>query len=144
MTFSVMFSVYGDAVGKARARHRFNGKFVQSYTPQKTRTYESEVAMMAKAAMGSQKPIEGPVTLFMYVNVTVPQSYSKKRREACLSGLERPAKKPDLSNIQKSIEDGMNGIVYLDDSQIVATRTTKRYDEIASVHIVVKEASIED
>lgn len=144
MSFMVMFSVYGEPVGKARARHRFNGKFVQSYTPKKTRDYEDEVRAMAKAAMGSSEPFNGPVTLFMYVNMSVPPSYSKKRREACLSGAERPTKKPDLSNIQKGIEDGMNGVVYLDDCQIVATRTSKRYDEIASVHIVIKETSHEE
>lgn len=141
MTFMVMFSVYGEPVGKARARFTRTGR---AYTPKKTKDYEAEVAMMAKAAMGSSEPFKGAVTLFMYVNMPVPPSYSKKRREACFSGQERPTKKPDQSNIQKAIEDGMNGIVYLDDCQIVATRTSKRYNEIASVHVIVKETSNEE
>lgn len=136
MTFQVIFSVYGEVVPKGRPRFTRQGR---TYTPKKTHDYESEVAMMAKSAMGSSEPLETPVAVYIYVNLPIPQSYSKKRTEACLSGSERPAKKPDLDNAIKSVLDGMNGIVYKDDSQIVSLHATKRYDTIASVHVCVKE-----
>ena len=136
MTFQVIFSVYGEVVPKGRPRFTRQGR---TYTPKKTHDYESEVASMAKSAMGSSDPLETPVAVYVYVNMPVPQSYSKKRTEACLSGSERPTKKPDLDNAIKSVLDGMNGIVYKDDSQIVSLHATKRYDSIASVHICVRE-----
>jgi Holliday junction resolvase RusA-like endonuclease len=41
MTFMVTFKVEGNPVGKQRARYVKRGNFVQTYTPEKTRTYES-------------------------------------------------------------------------------------------------------
>ena len=137
MTFQVIFSVYGEVVPKGRPRFTRQGR---TYTPKKTHDYESEVSMMAKAAMGSSDPLETPVAVYVYVNLQIPKSYSKKRTEACLRGSERPIKKTgDLDNMVKTILDGMNGIVYKDDSQIVSLHATKRYDTIASVHVCVKE-----
>ena len=136
MTFQTTFAVYGEPIGKARPRFTRTGR---AYTPQKTASYEDEIRHMAKAAMGESDPLETPVGVYCYITLPVPQSYTKKRSEACLNGSERPTKKPDLDNAIKSVLDGMNGIVYKDDSQIVSLHATKRYDTIASVHVCVKE-----
>ena len=74
-----MFTVYGEPVAKGRPRFSTRGKFPVAYTPEKTKTYESEVGMMAKAAMGSSEAIEGPLEAFIYVSFEVNASYSKKR-----------------------------------------------------------------
>jgi Holliday junction resolvase RusA-like endonuclease len=139
MTFMVTFKVDGNPVGKQRARYVKRGNFVQAYTPEKTRTYESLIKEKAIEAMGSSEPLETPVTLYLYIRVCAPKSYSKKRIEACLNGSEQPTKKPDASNILKSVEDGMNGVVYKDDSQIVNIHVTKVYSSEAGVDICVKE-----
>ena len=136
----IMFTVYGDPVAKGRPRFAKRGNFVQTYTPEKTKTYESEVAMMAKAAMGASEALEGALEAFIYVTYAVPASYSKKRSEACLSGLEKHTKKPDLDNVVKSVVDGMDKIVFLNDSQITSIHATKVYGEIAKVEVMVREA----
>jgi Holliday junction resolvase RusA-like endonuclease len=136
MTFQTMFKVYGEPVAKGRPRFTRQGR---AYTPKKTHDYESEVAMMAKAAMGSSDPLETPVAVFVHVTFPIPQSYSKKRTEACLNGSERHTKRPDLDNCVKAITDGMNGIVYQDDSQITSIHATKVYGSIAMVEVMVKE-----
>jgi len=41
MTFMVTFKVDANPVGKQRARYVKRGNFVQTYTPEKTRTYET-------------------------------------------------------------------------------------------------------
>ena len=139
MTFMVTFTVDGTPVGKQRARYARRGNFVQTYTPEKTRTYESLIKEKAIEAMGSSEPLETPVTLYLYIRVPMPKSYSKKRIEACLNGSEQPTKKPDASNVLKSVEDGMNGVVYKDDSQIVNIHVTKVYSSEPGVDICVKE-----
>ena len=131
-----MFKIYGEPVAKGRPRFTKQGR---TYTPAKTKKYEDEVRMMAKAAMGSSEPLETPVSVFIHITLPIPQSYSKKRSEDCLNGFERPTKRPDLTNIIKSIEDGMNGIVYKDDSQIVSLHSTKVYGTIGLVEVLVKE-----
>lgn len=135
MTMQIIFSVYGDPVPKKRPRFTKTGR---TYTPKETMAYEAEVAKIAKAAMGSSEPLETPVAAYVYINYAVPPSYSKKRTEACLNGSERP-KRHDIDNIAKTVLDACNGIVYLDDVQIVSLHVTKRYNEIASVHVCMRE-----
>ena len=134
-----MFTVYGEPVAKGRPRFSTRGKFPVAYTPQKTKTYESEVGMMAKAAMGASKALEGALEAFIYVTFPVPASYSKKRTEACLNETEKHIKKPDLDNVVKAVLDGMSDIVFLSDSQIMSIHATKVYGEIAKVEVLVRQ-----
>ena len=57
----------------------------------------------------------------------VPKSYTKKRTEKCIKGLELPTKKPDADNIIKVIADALNKIMYPDDRFITKVSLTKRY-----------------
>ena len=138
MSFQLIFSVYGQPVPKKRPRVT---RYGHAYTPKESLAYETEVANMAKSAMGSSEALETPVAVYIYINYAVPPSYSKKRREACLNGSERPtgANLGDIDNVAKQILDACNGIVYKDDRQVVSLHVTKRFDTIASVHICMKE-----
>ena len=139
MTFSVTFKVEGTPVPKGRPRFARRGKFVSTYSPKTTVDYESKVSEAARQAMGSQEPLEGPVAAYIYITLPIPASYSKKRTQACLSGEERPTKKLDIDNVVKSLGDGMNGIVYLDDGQIVSLHATKVWGTIGMVEVMVRE-----
>ena len=139
MTFMVTYLVEGNPVGKGRPKFARRGNFVSTYTPTKTRDYEDLIKESARQAMGSAEVLETPVTVAIYITVPIPASYSKKRTEACLNGSEQPLKKPDASNILKSVEDGLNGVVYKDDSQIVNIHVTKVYSSQGGVDICVKE-----
>ena len=139
MTMMITFKVDGDPVGKQRARYAKRGNFVQTYTPDKTRNYESLIKEAAIQAMGSNEILETPVNLYLYIRAPIPKSLSKKRLEACLNGLEKPIKKPDASNVLKSVEDAMNGVVYKDDSQIVNIHVTKVYSSQSGIDVCVKE-----
>ena len=135
----IMFTVYGEPVAKGRPRFAKRGNYIQTYTPVKTKTYEDEVRLLATKAKGSGSPLEGSVSVFIYISFSVPQSYSKRKREACLSGEEKHTKKPDLDNVAKAIIDGMNGVIFKDDSQITSLHVTKVYGEVGKVEVLVKE-----
>ena len=134
MTFQLIFSVEGDPVGKQRPRFAKG----RTYTPKKTVDYESKIKAQAMSAMGSTEPLETPMAVYIYANYKVPSSYSKQRRADCLAGVERP-KVNDIDNVCKCVLDAMNNIVYLDDKQVVSLHATKRFDTIASVHVLVRE-----
>ena len=91
----------GRPVGKERPRL---GKG-RVYTPAKTRDYENTVAWAAKAAMGRRPVIDGALSLMI-------SCYFKAKS----SGYH--VSKPDLDNCCKAILDGMEGIVFKNDSQI--------------------------
>lgn len=141
MTFSVIFQVEGTPVPKGRPRFARRGKFVSTYSPKTTVDYESKVSDAAKQAMGSQKPLEGPIVACIYITLPIPASYSKKRFNACLLGEERPTKRThgDIDNLCKAIFDGMNGVVFEDDSQVVSLHATKVYGTVGLVEIMVQE-----
>ena len=139
MTFMVTYIVYGEAVGKGRPRFAKRGNFVSTYTPQKTKTYEDEIRMMASAAMGGSEPLDTPVTVAIYIRVGIPTSFSKQKHREALAGIVKPTKKPDADNVLKCFLDAMNGIVYLDDKQVVNIFLTKVYAETPAVEIMVKE-----
>ena len=134
----VMFNVDCNPVGKQRPKFRKIGNFVQTYTPKKTVDFEEQVRKAAEKAMGGMEPLETPVALYCYIKLPIPQSYTKKRKERCEKGIEKPSKKPDLDNIVKAVQDSLNGIIYKDDSQIVALHSTKVYGA-AGIEILVKE-----
>jgi len=139
MTFIVMYTVYGEPVGKGRPRFARRGNFVSTYSPQKTKTYEDEIRMMARAAMGSSEALDTPVTVAIYIRVGIPASFSKQKRKDALEGIIKPIKKPDIDNIAKCFLDGMNDIVYFDDKQVVNLHVTKVYAETPAVEVMVKE-----
>jgi len=139
MTFMVTFMVEGTPVPKGRPRFARRGKFVSTYSPKTTVDYETKVAEAAQLAMGASEPLETPVGAYIYITLPIPASYSKKRKQECLSGNERPTKKSDIDNYCKAVFDGMNGIVFLDDSQIVSLHSTKVYGTIGMVEVMVKE-----
>jgi len=141
MTFMVVFTVDGIPQGKGRPRFRRAGNFVQTYTDAKTKTYEEAIRSASGVAMGSASPLEGPVSVDLYIRVPVPQSYSKTRRAMCLEAVERPLKKPDIDNVIKAYLDAMNGIVYIDDTQVVRVSAKKTYSSVAGVDVCIMEES---
>jgi Holliday junction resolvase RusA-like endonuclease len=139
MTFMLTYMVEGNPIGKGRPKFARRGNFVSAYTPTKTRDYESVIKEAAQKAMGSNELLETPVTVAIYITVPIPQSYSKKRSEACLNGSEKPIKKPDIDNIAKCFLDAMNEIVYKDDTQVLTLHITKVYGTVGMVEVMVKE-----
>jgi Holliday junction resolvase RusA-like endonuclease len=151
--FSVSFIVPGHPFGKQRSRSTKSGRH---YTPQETVRYENLVMMQAMQAMQDRPPVDIDVGLMFVAVFPVPDSWSAKKRAAALAGDIRPTKKPDLSNIQKALEDGMNAVVFKDDSQITESGGSKKiygetpcvkvcvYDRKAfDISIVVKGAQLE-
>jgi Holliday junction resolvase RusA-like endonuclease len=139
MTFMLHFHIDGDPVPKGRPKFTSIAGFMRTYTPKKTVDYELTVRAAAKAAMGPTDLLETPVGVYLYIRLPIPKSHSKKRKDACLSGQEKPIKKPDIDNLAKSILDGMNGVIWKDDSQIVSLHVTKVYASGAGVDVLIKE-----
>lgn len=128
------FYIPGRPQAKQRARVTKTG---HAYTPKETVNYENYVKWCFTKEYPDHKPIEGPVRMDIYIDVPVPISTSKKRRAMMLRDEIRPTKKPDNSNIWKSIEDGLNKIAYLDDKQITEGEHSKKYNEREGVLVVV-------
>jgi Holliday junction resolvase RusA-like endonuclease len=137
----IHFQVEGDPKGKGRPRFSRVGSFTKVYTDKQTLTYEAMIATFAKQAIGATEPLKTPVSVFLYVRLPIPQSYPKKRKEACLNGSEMPCKKPDIDNIAKTYLDAMNGVIFVDDTQVIDLHVKKVYAEKAGVDVMVMESA---
>lgn len=133
----VAFTVPGAPVPKGRARSRVvhaNGRsFVSHYTPAETANYENLVRMCAKDAMHDRYPLDGPIRLEVTVVIPIPASWSGRKQRAAAQGLVGATKKPDIDNYLKSVSDGCNGVVWVDDSQIVELTARKMYGDVPRV-----------
>ena len=107
------------AVPKARTSH---GRYGQRYTPKRTRDFEKLVSIYAEQAMKGREQLKGALGLSITFTFKVFKSWNKKDKELALQQKILPVSNVigDISNLIKSVEDGMNGIVYPDDRQIVS------------------------
>ncbi|MDR8105562.1 RusA family crossover junction endodeoxyribonuclease [Burkholderia cenocepacia] len=139
----VEFVVPGAPIAKGRPKFARRGAHVTTYTPEKTERYENLVKMAARAAMRSAAPYAGPIRLIVHIGLPIPSSWSAKKQEAAAAGAIGATKKPDWSNVVKSIEDGLNGIVYVDDAQIIDGWVSKRYSCSPGVRVEVIELNLQ-
>jgi Holliday junction resolvase RusA-like endonuclease len=134
----ITFTVPGNPVGKGRPRMGRSGGFARMYTPEKTVSYESLVAMAGHEAMAGRSVLEAAVAVTMDIRVAIPASWSKKKRAAALAGQIRPTTKPDIDNVEKAIFDGLNGVTWKDDVQVVDVRKGKRYSDTPGVWVEIQ------
>jgi Holliday junction resolvase RusA-like endonuclease len=135
----ITFTVEGPPRGKGRPRAFRRGNAIAMFTDDKTEAYERSIGLFARQAMRGAAPFGGPVEIVVSAIFPIPASWSKLKQSQAVLGAIRPSCKPDLSNILKSVEDGMNNIAYFDDAQIVRFSCAKRYGPQPMVVVTVKE-----
>ena len=136
----IEFEIPGPPIGKGRPRAFRMGNSVRMHTPEKTASYESMVKLAAHRAMKGAALLAFPVALSLIVLHPIPKSWSKRKQEAALAGTERPTTTPDADNAAKAIADACNGIVWVDDAQVVELHVSKRYSATPGVMVEVRPA----
>lgn len=131
----VQFVVPGEPVGKGRPRIGRVGNHARMFTPAKTASYEGLIALAGTEAMDGRVLLDCPVMVEMRIVLAIPASKSKKFKAQALAGEVFPTKKPDMDNVIKAIYDGLNGVVWKDDVQVVDAFVRKRYGEVPGVHV---------
>lgn len=134
----IKFTVYGEPVAQGRARATVIAGHARMYDPEKSRNYKALVRLVAQEAKPNHL-FEGPVALTVRIFKRMPASFSKRTREQARAGNIRPATKPDASNVLKAIEDALNGVVWVDDRQIVELVVSKEYDDNPRVEVEIRE-----
>lgn len=150
----VQFVVPGLPVGKGRHRSAplmRDGKpvigkggrpVIIHYSDPKTVQYENLVALSAQAAMAGKALISGAVFLELDIRLPIPKSWPAKKKAMAIQGLVAATKKPDVDNLEKSVCDGMNGVVWDDDVQVVQVAKKKRFAGVPGVVVIVRELEL--
>lgn len=123
--------VYGVPVpqGRPRAFKMPNGA-VRVYDPENSRDWKRTVLAQV-LVFKPERPSAAALALSCAFTFPRPKSLPKR--------IVNHVRRPDCSNLVKAIEDALNGVVYLDDSQIVKLEVTKTYGETPGVAILVVE-----
>lgn len=131
------FTVPGHPQGKGRPRVGKVGQHVRMFTPAKTVAYEGLVAHAAQQAMAGAQLLNGAVAMNVHADCPIPASWSGKKQRAALAGEVLPTTKPDADNLVKALCDGLNGVAWRDDVQVVDLRVRKRYAAVPCVRVEV-------
>lgn len=124
------FTINGECVPKARPRF---SKFGHVYTTPKTRAYEN---IVKSTAIDNRVPcITTALRVELVIYKSIPKSFSKLKRKLANEGKIYPIVKPDIDNYVKSVLDGLNGVLFMDDKQIVDFRAVKRYSDNPRVEV---------
>ena len=128
-------------IEQARPRATRMGKGIRLYDPKKVTVFKRKLGMLAKQQMLDRglDPFDGPLEVCMEFYRPVQASLSRKERDRRLSGVHRPTFKPDLSNYIKALEDGLNGIIWIDDNRIVQIVAEKKYSDHPRIVIEVNK-----
>ena len=130
------FTVLGEPVAKERARV-VGGR---AFTPKRTKAYEEQVAWEYKKQKGKfydKEPVKARIKLYFQP----PKSISKRELAKISTGQAIYTGKKDIDNIAKSILDGLNGVAYIDDRQVVELKISKQYTlEKTRAEIELQEA----
>lgn len=127
-----------EPVEQARPRAVRMRRGIRMYDLEKVAVYKRQLAIMA-VAMYDGKPLDGPLQVELGFYRHLQTSITKKERKLRLSGAHRPTMKPDVDNYIKSTLDGLNGILWQDDNQIVDISAHKFYSDRPRVEIEVKK-----
>lgn len=103
------FTLPGEPVSKSRARFTGRGYKTRAYTPEKTRAAEEQVAKRYREAGGrfeADKEVTFAVDLTFY-------NGTRHRR--------------DVDNMIKLVLDGLNGVAWVDDTQVMEVAARKRF-----------------
>ena len=129
---SLVFVIDAKAIPQDRPRACHKNGITWAYKTKRNKDFEKYIADQVIGVMDSKGVnmiADIPVYLGVEVKKSIPKSWTKKKAQAALNGEILPTSKPDASNYYKLIEDALNGILYADDSQIVAQQSSKIYHE---------------
>lgn len=140
----VNLSVLGEPMGKQRPRATFVAGHATIYTPKKTQGYEARFASAYGEKYPDQEPMQGAirVTINAFFSLSKADFNSKgepnKKGTAKLQGEMLPTKKPDCDNVAKAVLDGLNGVAFQDDSQVVSLGISKSYSLRPRVEVSIE------
>jgi len=111
-------------------REMLSKGFSRTYTPRRTKDYEDLIAMAARAAMRSRRPLACPVDVSIrFVLAGDPGKWPTSSVDG------------DGDNLEKAVLDALNGIVFEDDRQVVRSFREKSCGPIPLVVVRVAPAA---
>ena len=116
----------------------------RSPSKDRLKTYQDLIRLAARQAMVGREPHEGPVWLELHFYRGMPARAPRHTYTLLAWAARHVLKRPDVDNLGKGCCDAMNGIVFLDDAQVVQKTVTKRFGRPARTICIVRFLEADD
>ena len=111
-------------------RHIGNGRMIHSRATELA-TFRAGLALVAKPHF--PVPLGNPIALTLNFGLIAPKTVKRAM----------PTVPPDLDKLVRAVLDGLTGVVYADDSQVVSIKATKYYHPRYETRVGVEIAGFE-
>jgi len=118
----IKFAIKGDPKSKQRPIFSNKNGKVRVFTGKSTSSFENLVKMHAQKHI--DKPFDCAVGIHIKFFLHRPKYLMWKTKP--MPAIYNP-RRPDLDNLIKSVVDGLNGVAFKDDAQIVSMQAEKMY-----------------
>jgi len=118
----ITFTILMEPVAKGRPRATWIAGKAHTYTPEKTRTAEEEIKWQIISRPGLVDQCYG-----RGVPLKLEATFYKARPKSLPKRVVLPVGKSDVDNMLKTLIDGMEGLLFPNDSQITSVVACKRY-----------------
>lgn len=139
----IEFTIHAIPVAQPRQRHRVvtvGGRaMAMNYTPARDPVMAFKASCQIAASEALASPLTGPVQLWLTFIFPRPKSLTRKRGA---NPRVWKTTKSDIDNLQKSLCDALNGIAWVDDSQVCwvnAQKLIAAADELPRVEVRINE-----
>jgi len=122
----IKFSVEGTPIQQGSMRHIGQGRMIHNKAVELA-AWRANIASAAKLA--GCKPILDPIAITMRFRVKRPKSVKR----------DYPTVAPDLDKYIRGVNDGLTGVAFADDSQVVQIIASKEYADLPGVDIEISE-----
>lgn len=128
MSEPLVITVEGKPIAWQRATPVVAGDYVIPKTPKETRAYQALIKAIAELAMRGREKFTGALRMTVTATIRRPETAVKEGRRF-------PYKQGtgDIDNYSKTAQDALNGLAFVDDSQICDLVVFKRYGRPALV-----------
>ena len=122
----IKFSVEGTPIQQGSMRHIGQGRMIHSKAVELA-AWRADIASAAK--MAGCKPILDPIAITMKFRVKRPKSVKR----------DYPTVAPDLDKYVRGVNDGLTGVAFADDSQVIKIIASKEYSDNPGVDIEISD-----
>ncbi len=130
----------GEPHSQQRHRAMRRGKHAATYDPKANKSWKGAAQVHMLEAMDGREPLTGPVVLTVTAVFALPKSKHRKRNRV---QRQWSGNAKDIDNICKAVMDAANGVLWVDDRQVVNLKAWKfqgAQDEAPFVRVTALEA----
>ena len=126
---AVKYTIYHEPVAQGRPRFARG----RAYDPPKSKAYKELVALCSRRYF--PEPLKGALKMQVVFSIQMPKSLSKSKK---VDVDKTPhSSRPDIDNLCKALLDGLNGVAFEDDGQVVCLQAWKFWSSEPKIEIEV-------